>query len=70
MNSFLKTSMYKKLTLLLIPFFMFAGAYAQIGIFKNKENPTDTQLHVYLDTVNIEARSLRNYNFNRYEFIV
>lgn len=30
----------------------------------------DTQLHVYLDTVNIEARSLRNFNFNRYEFIV
>lgn len=46
------------------------GTHAQIGIFKSKENPADTQFHVYLDTVNIEARSLRNFNFNRYEFIV
>lgn len=42
---------------------------AQIGLFKKSE-ASDTQYHVNLDTVNIEARSLRNYNFNRYAYIV
>lgn len=59
-----------RLTLFILLSAITYQSQAQIGIFKKKETPADTQYHVYLDTVNIEARSLRNYNFNRYAYIV
>lgn len=46
------------------------GSSAQIGIFKKEKQQEDTLYHLFLDTVTIEARNLRNYNYNRYEYIV
>ena len=45
-------------------------AQAQIGIFKKEKSAEDTIYHLFLDTVTIEARNLKNYNFNRYEYVV
>ena len=44
-------------------------AHGQIGIFK-REKEEDTNYHLFLDTVTIEARNLKNYNYNRYEYVV
>jgi hypothetical protein len=44
---------------------------AQIGIFKrDKPQDEDTLYHLFLDSVTIEARNLKNYNFNRYQYVV
>ena len=45
-------------------------AQAQIGIFKKEKSAEDTIYHLFLDTVTIEASNLKNYNFNRYEYVV
>lgn len=55
---------------LLFGLFSVQEVKAQIGIFRKEQPSEDTIYHLFLDTVTIEARNLKNYNFNRYEYIV
>ncbi len=45
-------------------------SYSQI--FKRDKSPDwgDTAIHINLDTVDISARSLKNYNYSRYKYLI
>lgn len=59
----------KKIFFILVCSLLFMqDAHAQW--FKKKNKDKDTVLMVYLDTVVITDRSMKNYNYNRYVFIV
>ncbi|HAE13998.1 MAG: DUF4294 domain-containing protein [Chitinophagales bacterium] len=62
----------RNILLVLFALLAFAPVKAQIGIFKKdkQEAPEDTLYHLFLDSVIIEARNLRNYNYSRYEYVV
>jgi hypothetical protein len=60
----------QKALLLAITFLLAGECFGQIGIFKKEDKQEDTLYHMFLDTVTIEARNLRNYNYNRYQYVV
>lgn len=60
----------QRIIILAISSFLAINCFGQIGIFKKEDKKEDTLYHMFLDTVTIEARNLKNYNYNRYQYIV
>lgn len=60
----------QRIIILAISSFLAIDCFGQIGIFKKEDKQEDTLYHMFLDTVTIEARNLKNYNYNRYQYIV
>ena len=62
----------RNIPLVLFALLAFAPVKAQIGIFKKDKQGSTGRYPVspFLDSVIIEARNLRNYNYSRYEYVV